>query len=384
LGYSDRDGNKFRKIKRTADQADVTGKRIYYGNYSKYYPGETRIDFDENGNKFAIKMNNKGLRGPDIVGKKDDGTIRIITLGASSTFGYHDRDNETYPYYLQEILNDNLKKYPLHNIKRFEVINFGVPTLKIENIYSLFVNEALPLTPDLVTFYEGHNNVGSEQDILDLNKKYQHNKFFKFVSSTYQEVSHRSLLWVFSSNLVNNVFTKYNVSYLSDDKQIFNDSKTYSSMEFPVFFEAISQNMAKRQEAMTSSFMRHLDLVNRECLKHHIVLLVANQQVSSRTFAHEKLKGKTYQEEVFFVVNKLKNNEDLTSHQLFLLKHALLMKELKSWALKENVPFVDIIKSLDQDRDTLLTSVHLNPRGNKIIAREFADKIFDYFSHKLN
>ena len=37
--------------------------------------------------------------------------------------------------------------------------------------------------------------------------------------------------------------------------------------------------------------------------------------------------------------------------------------------------FIDIIKALDYDRDTLITYVHLNHRGNKIIAQEFADKI---------
>ena len=37
--------------------------------------------------------------------------IRIVTLGASSTFVFHDRDNETYPYYLEQILNNVSKIY---------------------------------------------------------------------------------------------------------------------------------------------------------------------------------------------------------------------------------------------------------------------------------
>jgi len=52
--------------------------------------------------------------------------------------------------------------------------------------------------------------------------------------------------------------------------------------------------------------------------------------------------------------------------------------------LKENVAFVDIIKAMDQDRDSLLSDVHLNPHGNKIIAQAFADKIFNYFSNNPN
>jgi hypothetical protein len=380
LGFQNGGATKFKKIKRAADRADVTGKRFYYANYSKYLPGETRTDFDEKGEKFVVKMNNKGFRGPDINNSKDPGTIRIITLGGSSTFGYHDRDNETYPYYLQEILNEKLKEHPLDKISKFEVINMGIPTLRAENIYYLFTNEALPLEPNLVTFYEGINNVSSEEDLREINKKYSHHNFSKFLISLYQEVRHRSLLWVFSANLVNNVFRKYDVANLVDDKGLSHNN----SMELPAFLEMISQNIAKRQEAMTSSFLRHLSMINEECQKHQTIFLLGNQQASSCTFAHEKIKGKTYQDEVLFVINKLKNNESITLHQLQLVRHALLMKEIKDWALKENVAFVDIIKALDQDRDSLLSNVHLDPRGNKIIAQTFADKIFNYFNNNPN
>lgn len=384
LGYDGRDDYKFKKIKREVDKADVTGQRLVCANYSKYFPGETRIDFDEKGEKFIIRMNNKGFRGPDIIDKKDLGTIRIITLGGSSTFGYHDRDDETYPYYLQEILNEYLKEHGIDKIKKFEVINLGIPTLRAENIHSLFINEALPLNPDLVTFYEGINNVSSEQDIRDYNKTNTQRKYYKNILSTYREIRHRSLLFAFTANFVNNVFLKYNISDLAEDNQIFKTIMPEKSMELPAFFKAVSSNMSKSQEAMTSSFLNHLDMINRGCKDHHIFFLVANQQAASCTFAHEKLKGTTYQDEVYYLINKLKNNEDITLHQLFLLKHAILMNAIRSWALKENVTFVDIINSLNQDRDTLLSNVHLNPRGNKIIAKEFADKIFNYFVNNSN
>ena len=57
------------------------------------------------------------------------------------------------------------------------------------------------------------------------------------------------------------------------------------SMELPAFFEAVSSNVSKRQEAMTSSFLNHLDMINRECKDHHIFFLIANQQAASCTFA---------------------------------------------------------------------------------------------------
>ena len=380
LGYYNRKEYKYKKIKREDVKADVEGKRYNHANYSKYYPGETRVDFNEKSVKFVVKMNNKGFRGPDINDKKKLGTIRIVTLGASSTFGFHDLDSETYPYYLQEILNERLKKVRSDKIKNFEVINLGIPTLRIENIYSLFINEALPLNPDIVTLYTGMNNACSLKDIPDLKKKYPRSKFSKFLTSVYQEIRHRSLLWTFSANMIDTTFTKYNINNLADDKQI---SKG-KSMDLPAFFEVISQNIAKRQEAMTSSFLRHLSMINEECKKHHILFIVANQQATSCTFAHEKNKGRTYQEELLFVINRLKNNEAITLHQLQFLKHALLMKEIRLWAQKEKVMFVDVIKAMDQDRDAILTNVHLNSHGNKIIAQEFMAKIFPYAYNKYN
>ena len=53
------------------------------------------------------------------------------------------------------------------------------------------------------------------------------------------------------------------------------------------------------------------------------------------------------------------------------------MKALEEWALTHNVPYVDIIKASDNDRDILLSWVHLTPAGNQIIANAFATKILD-------
>jgi lysophospholipase L1-like esterase len=79
--------------------------------------------------------------------------VRVLTLGASSTFGFYDRDNETYPYYLQQFLNQHCISGP-----EFEVINFGIPHASSRMLATLFLNEGLPLNPDVVTFYQGRND----------------------------------------------------------------------------------------------------------------------------------------------------------------------------------------------------------------------------------
>jgi hypothetical protein len=123
--------------------------------YSKYFQNQKRIDFDiETGESFDVMINSRGFRGRDFADQKEPGVIRIVALGASSTLGYFDRDDETYPVYLEQMLNN---KYS--GELRFEVINMGIPHLTAENIYALFLDEVIQLNPDVVTFYEGNNDV---------------------------------------------------------------------------------------------------------------------------------------------------------------------------------------------------------------------------------
>lgn len=77
--------------------------------------------------------------------KKPENTIRIFALGGSTTYGTCE-DKETYPYYLQEILNNN-----------YEVINVGFPLGKMVNTYGRF-KEILQYQPDIIIIYAAWND----------------------------------------------------------------------------------------------------------------------------------------------------------------------------------------------------------------------------------
>ncbi|MHC5065234.1 MAG: SGNH/GDSL hydrolase family protein, partial [Planctomycetota bacterium] len=132
-----------------------TGPGLSHDNvvseYSKYFPNEVKRDVDPNGVPFELQINNNGFRGPNYSQQKKSGVIRVLTLGASSTFGFGSRDEETYPIYLEQMLNEECEA-------EYEVINLGIPHLTSASILSLFEAEAVPLDPDVVTFYEGIND----------------------------------------------------------------------------------------------------------------------------------------------------------------------------------------------------------------------------------
>ena len=151
-------------VEKSQNDASEPKRNIYehnnrISNYTKYYPNQKRFGYDKKRDIFPVKINRNGFRGKDFDVIKPDGVLRIICLGASSTLGYGNKDNETYPYYLDEMLNEEITHFDHGGIMSVEVINLGIPHLQSDQIFSLFMHEAIRLDPDIVTFYEGINDV---------------------------------------------------------------------------------------------------------------------------------------------------------------------------------------------------------------------------------
>lgn len=360
-------GYYFRKM--TAEKDNVMWHRNLQQNYSKYAPGEVKTDFDEDDKKFSIKINKYGFRGKDWEIKKKEGVIRVVTLGASSTFGYRNRDDQTYPYYLEVFLNDKGGASCREDVIGFEVINLGIPHQKAFNIYALFLKEALPLHPDVVTFYEGANDVDLDQ--ADWKMTLQQNRFLHLLLSTYQELRQRFITLAFASNVANNILIKSKASRFTDKET---SEKKHDS---PDTLETINKNIEVSTKEIFSNFFRYLELIQNECKKHQILFIVSSQQAFSGSISRDKLNAFTYKNEVSYIKSLLVKQESISRPQYHLLCHAILMDQLAQWAKKNKVVFVDGIRALDHDRSTLLSWVHLSPRGNRILAQELATAIYD-------
>jgi GDSL-like Lipase/Acylhydrolase family len=102
-----------------------------------------------------VSINSLGYRGPEINKKKPPGTVRILCLGDSGTYGHYVNDDETFPFYLQQrFVGEHLP---------VEVINAGVPDTTIVDEW-YYLKRSIAIEPDIVilTF--------SENDIDDLAK----------------------------------------------------------------------------------------------------------------------------------------------------------------------------------------------------------------------
>ena len=86
-----------------------------------------------------LNTNSKGVRGKrEFSYTKDKQKLRILILGDSFTFGDEVSDNETYSYYLQEMLPQT------------EVINMGVHGYGHDQMLILFKDEGVKYEPDIV------------------------------------------------------------------------------------------------------------------------------------------------------------------------------------------------------------------------------------------
>jgi len=107
---------------------------------------------DEN----LVYINSEGFRGPEFSKVKPENTFRIFFLGGSTTFGLGVLDNQTYPYYYQQMLDDSNLDF------NFEVINAGWPGWGSVRETNVIKDRFLDYEPDLFIVLDGFNEIDKE------------------------------------------------------------------------------------------------------------------------------------------------------------------------------------------------------------------------------
>ncbi len=303
--------------------------------YTKYFPHEEKWANDSRG-RHRVRINDHGLRGPDFADAKTPGVLRVLTLGASSTFGFENRDDETYPYYLQHVLDRTAGR------GRFEVINFAVPHADSDAIAAMFAAEGVPLAPDVVTVYEGVND--SERAVFD-----------ELYGTSWRAGGESHFLIVML------------VQKLAD-----------AVLPKPSRVTVTDAMIA----AATRRYLGNLDAIAADCRKVGARMIVVTQQARSLMVEPTRLHGLRYEDEAHIVERAIRadppdpqyNAMQLHLGAMFTV-HSHLMLAIREWAATHGVPLVDGIGRLDGQRDLVLTWVHLAPSANKNLARAIAAEI---------
>lgn len=151
--------------------------------YTLMHPGE-----EYNWQGIPVRINSQGLRGPEVNLEKPPGTYRILNLGDSVVFGWGVRYEDTYGYWLQELLN---QRYGREQVT-YEIINAGVPGWNMQNILAYLETEGLDYQPDLILLnftvvndvYGGSALEASSEPLLDWLR--DHTYFWPFLSVQYR------------------------------------------------------------------------------------------------------------------------------------------------------------------------------------------------------
>ena len=302
--------------------------------YSKYFPNQKRADKDKDtGEVFPVTINSRGFRGAEIQDAKARGGVRVVALGASSTFGYHDRDDETWPVYLEAELERGCPS------RDFEVVNLGIPHQTARNILAILREEALRLDPDVAVFYEGANDASAVKD-----------RVIEATSTPIGRLLKGPSKWSLAAALI--------------------DSLVHERTRFDTL-SALSAALPEARAEFTAS----LEALRQASEAHGVQLIVASQQTSSRSSPEDPIRQSRYLEEVAVVRREVEERQSMSSNELKLLAHAELMEAQRDWVERSGAGYVDILAALDHDREVLISFVHLSPRGNQLIAAALAPEI---------
>lgn len=318
--------------------------------YFKFFPNETKyIKEIDSGNVFPITINSHGFRGKDFTISKPDDVIRVLTLGASSTFGFFNKDDETYPYLLEQRLNKLC-----HGPKRFEVINFAIPDADAVEIQAMFVAEGLDLDPDVITFYEGRNDSARLRPL-----DFQHARRSGTSAGWWHEAWNATTRTFIFARFVDEQFATH-IQVSADD---------------------VLDSLGNISAITSKAFLFDLDKIRKLAERRNILFIVANQQANSKSWfgipAAQRIgqKGVTYSDEVASIERTLQRGEPISGYEFNFLLHARLMRDLRNWTKKNELSFVDIVSLLDQERQHLVSWVHLDAYANGLIADALADEI---------
>jgi len=116
----------------------------------------TRDSLGEHGKPHARfqkwTLNNFGMRGPDVSLRKPSGTLRVVTAGASETFGLYERPGREFPRQLEDSLRRTLVGDHCDGVQ-VEVLNAAIFGMSLPSADQDLRTRVAVLHPDVVVMY---------------------------------------------------------------------------------------------------------------------------------------------------------------------------------------------------------------------------------------
>jgi len=294
-----------------------------------------------------FRTNNHGFRGPDFEARKPPDTYRIVCLGASSTFGYTNRDQGTYPFLLEKRFAE--ARAAGASGPRVEVINAGIPHLNSSNIRALLEQEIFGYEPDLITFYEGYNDATYP---LAETRVQRWSRAADEYSAAYAAL--RKLVEKLGSRAMQGRWTRYQpgMDLAAVGRQL--------GLHHVMLRENLSAMLLAARE-------RGVDFV---LVKQPVTMWFEAQK---RGLASGPRPG--YEEEYRRVEERLRTEGAIPGYEATLYVHHALMELVEELAREHGFPLVDNVALLEGHVEDLVTTVHLSEAANERLASALHETI---------
>jgi hypothetical protein len=115
------------------------------------YPASSTIEMIWGPIPYRVSTNALGFRGPALERTKTAGVVRIAAIGDSVTDGFFVDNDATYPYFLQQALDERGLET--------EVINAARGSGSIDKSLAILKEAVLPLEPDIVLLTAVTNDI---------------------------------------------------------------------------------------------------------------------------------------------------------------------------------------------------------------------------------
>ncbi len=316
---------------------EIIVRLTYYPPQDKGYPKELHIIDDYLGYKLqqnytgnfpmekyndrVIAINSNGLRDDETNYTKSKKSFRILSLGDSCTFGSGVNNNQTYP----AILENSLKEMNLS----VETINAGVSGYEFKQEYTYYYLEGYKYGSDVVTIGIVLNDI-YDPNITQIKKNMVDFGYHDRMADSHVQKLLKSLCH--SCVLIYSLANNYNNKYFDEIYNKWDDEQAFSN-----YSEEI-----KRLNANPTKENKNLVLV------------------------------------IYPYTQQFKNSEN---------RGNIPQEKIKKMAENLNITVVDLLPVLDREDYLSLylygDNLHLNEKGNKIVADEIAKKVYSIIKNKI-
>jgi len=314
----------------------------YKRNFFKgIFSGIHTINTDEKGYRTNKKINYK---------KKPNNTIRVVTIGASSTEEYNTDDKKTW----SNLLIEDLSKYTEKNI---DLINMGMSGLRSKHHYVSLLRTK-KYQPDIIIFLLGFNDWNNH--ILNSDKSY----LIPFYEIKYDfEKSSLHKIYKKAHRQISKLFIKEKIT---DD---INKVSTNQTIEETIesFLLSRSNSLEKRKikkkfepQNVSDEYDFWISHTAKECKRNQFICFFIDQPTGYKENVSAELKKRFWMTPAY---------EDYTLSLDNLIQISSLYNNwLRDYTTNNNLNFCSLSEKLEANTDNFFDDVHFSENGSKKVA----------------